>query len=102
LRLLGRNTAALVPDVATLTKSGFTGHDASAWFALSAPKGTPEPIVTKLHAEATKMIVNPAVSERLTAMGGRSSPTGPKELGERIETIIATLTDVLKDVPKQK
>jgi tripartite-type tricarboxylate transporter receptor subunit TctC len=102
LAVTGPQPAALLPDVVPLTKLGFPGHDASAWFALLAPKGTPEAIVTKLHAEATKMIVNPAVLEKLTAMGGRPSPTGPKELGARIETTIATLTDLLKDVPKQR
>jgi tripartite-type tricarboxylate transporter receptor subunit TctC len=102
LAVTGAQRSSLLPDAATLTELGFKGHDPSAWFALLAPKGTPQPIIAKLHAEATKMIVSPEVSGRLTALGARPDPSTSAELGRRIETTIATLTDLLKDVPKQK
>jgi tripartite-type tricarboxylate transporter receptor subunit TctC len=103
IAVTGPQRASLLPETATLTELGFTsGHDPSAWFALLAPKGTPQPIIAKLHAEATKMIVAPDVSGRLTALGARPDPSTSAELGKRIETTIATLTDLLKDVPKQK
>jgi len=37
-----------------MAEQGFPGFDATAWFGLLAPTGTPAPIVAKLHAEAVK------------------------------------------------
>ena len=102
LAVTGAQRAALLPDVPTLAEGGYTGHDASAWFALLAPKGTPEPVIARLHAEATKMISSTEVADRLVALGARPSPGTPAELGKRIDTTIATLADLLKDTPKQK
>jgi tripartite-type tricarboxylate transporter receptor subunit TctC len=102
LAMTGPQRSPLLPDAATLTELGFTGHDPSAWFALLAPKGTPQPIIAKLQAEATKTIVTPEVSGRLAALGARPDPSTSAELGKRIETTIVTLTDLLKDVPKVK
>ena len=99
----GPQRASLLPETVTLTELGFTGgHDPSAWFALLAPKGTPQPIIAKLHAEATKIVGTAEVSGRLTALCARPDPSSPAELGQRIETTIASLTELLKDVPKQK
>ena len=98
----GPNRSSLLPDVPTLVELGHSGHDASAWFALSAPKGTPEPIIAKLNAEATKAVSSPDLVAQFAQMGARPIPSSPAELGQRINTSIATLTELMKDVPKQK
>jgi tripartite-type tricarboxylate transporter receptor subunit TctC len=42
--------AAQLPDVPTAQESGFKGYEASAWYAMVAPTGTPQPIVSKMNA----------------------------------------------------
>jgi tripartite-type tricarboxylate transporter receptor subunit TctC len=102
IAVTGPSRSSLLPDVPTLIELGHTGHDASAWFALSAPKGTPAPIIAKLNAEATKALNSPDLAAQLAGMGARPIPSSPGELGQRITTSIATLAELMKDVPKQK
>ncbi len=59
----------LFPDVPTVAESGFPGFSAVSWVGLSAPKGTPKPIVDKLEAAMTTAFKQPAVREKLEANG---------------------------------
>jgi tripartite-type tricarboxylate transporter receptor subunit TctC len=43
--------SAALPDVPTVAESGFPNFEATTWFALFAPAGTPEPVLTRLHSE---------------------------------------------------
>ncbi|GAB7542491.1 Bug family tripartite tricarboxylate transporter substrate binding protein [Cupriavidus sp. 8B] len=60
---------ALFPDVPTVAESGYPGFSAVSWVGLSAPKGTPKPIVDKLEAEMMKAFRQPDVRTRLEASG---------------------------------
>lgn len=59
----------LYPDVPTVAESGFPGFSAVSWTGLSAPKGTPQPIVDKLEAAMRKAFSEPAARARLEASG---------------------------------
>ena len=98
----GPQRSPLLPEAPTLSEAGVGGHDASAWFALLAPKGTPEPIIAKLNAAAVKAVSDPDMVARLAPIGGRPATSSAGELTQRIAGTISTLSDVLKDVPKQK
>ena len=55
LRALATTTskrAGALPDVPTMAEAGLPGVDASLWFGLLAPTGTPKPVVDKLAAVA--------------------------------------------------
>jgi tripartite-type tricarboxylate transporter receptor subunit TctC len=54
-----------LPDVPTIAESGYPGYDMSSWFGVLAPAGTPQPVITRLHAEITKALKDPAVFQRL-------------------------------------
>ena len=47
--------APSLPDTPTMAEQGFPGFDATAWFGVLAPSGTPAPIVARLHAETVKI-----------------------------------------------
>jgi len=70
-----------LPDVPTIAESGLPGFDATSWFALFAPKGTPAPIVKKLNAEVLKAIENPETRKRMLELGGDLKAMTPEELG---------------------
>jgi len=58
-----------LPDVPTFTEAGVPGLLVSSWFGISAPAGTPPPIVARLSAEYARALQVPEVRERLLALG---------------------------------
>jgi tripartite-type tricarboxylate transporter receptor subunit TctC len=67
--VMGRTRYAGLPDVPTMQEMGISGMDISFWHGLWAPKGTPKDIVDKLNAAAAKALADPAVQERVAALG---------------------------------
>lgn len=62
---------AILPDVPTAAEAGLPGFEASSWFALVAPAGTPKEIVARLNAEAAKILKDPKMAEQFTQRGIR-------------------------------
>ena len=58
-----------LPDVPTVAEAGLPGYETSTWGGLLAPAGTPKAVVTKLAAEATRILALPDVRERMLAAG---------------------------------
>jgi len=66
-----------LPDVPTVEEAGgpeLKGFEASSWFGLLAPAGTPPEIVQRIQQEVAKALATPAVKERLVAQGGGNTP----------------------------
>jgi tripartite-type tricarboxylate transporter receptor subunit TctC len=74
LAVLSAQRSVIFPDVPTIAESGFPGFEASVWYALMAPAGTPKPILAKLHDEVQKALKTSDVAERMTAVGGEVTP----------------------------
>ncbi|MGB6102543.1 MAG: tripartite tricarboxylate transporter substrate binding protein [Pusillimonas sp.] len=53
----------LIPDVPTITESGFSGFNGAGWWALAAPKGTPEDVIAKLRSVTNQIMQEPAFKE---------------------------------------
>jgi len=60
---------AILPQVPTLAETAVKDFEISAWHAIWAPKGTPEPIRQKLSASLQKALKDPKVIERFAALG---------------------------------
>lgn len=73
LRPLAVSSAARLPllaDVAPFAEvSGAKDFEAVSWHALLAPAGTPQPVVDRLHNEMKKIMADPAVKEKVSALG---------------------------------
>ena len=69
-----------IPNVPTLAESGLPGFEATSWFALFAPKGTPAAIVAKLNQEVRKALKTPELQKRFAELGGEIRPMSPDEL----------------------
>jgi tripartite-type tricarboxylate transporter receptor subunit TctC len=74
-----------MPDTPTMSESGLTGFDVTAWYCLMAPAGTPRPIINMVHAALTKTITTSPVAERLLAEGAAPEPTSPEDFAKLIE-----------------
>jgi len=71
--------AAELPEVPTIAESGFKGFEASTWYGLLAPAGTPPAVVAKLNAEVNRALATPEVRQRLAAEGGEALGGGSPE-----------------------
>ncbi|OOG58145.1 tripartite tricarboxylate transporter substrate binding protein [Polaromonas sp. C04] len=99
LRALGASGSqriALLPEVPTLAESGLPGFEASVWWGLLAPAGTPSEIVARLNAETTKALADPAVRERLMSLGAVITPSTPDQFSAFLHTEIDKWAGVIK------
>jgi tripartite-type tricarboxylate transporter receptor subunit TctC len=64
---IGRQRIAALPDVPTLAEAGVAGFEASLWFGLNAPAGTPRNIIDRLNREVARVLALPEVRAQLTA-----------------------------------
>lgn len=86
----------LYPDVPTVAESGFKGFEALSWSGLSAPKGTPQPILDKLEAAMAQAMQSPAIRQRMESNGFVVPPQGAKPYAEFIKNEEARWTRVIK------
>ena len=80
LAVSSANRAPALPDVPTLAESGLAGFEATSWFALFAPKGTPADIVAKLNDQVRKALSTPEVKKRVEDLGAEIRLLSPDEL----------------------
>jgi len=75
-----------LPDVPTLSESGFPGFDTSIWYGFLAPKKTPKVIINQLSEALRKASVSPVVKSQLLTNGAEATYTGPDEFGKYIQS----------------
>ena len=95
----GKTRAASMPDVPTMTETGFPQFEMSIWSGLWAPKGTPRNVVVKLSNALEKALDDPAVHKQMSDLGGSVPPKNersPAFLGRYLNTEIARWQPILK------
>lgn len=97
LAVTSSQRSAVLPDVPTVEEAGnLKGFDASSWFGLLAPAGTPVDIVNRLQQESTKAMNNPAVKEKLLAQGAIPGGNTPADFSKMIGFEIKKWAQVVK------
>ncbi len=87
LRALAVTTAARspeLPDVPTVAET-VKDYEASAWFGMGAPKGTPPEVIAALNKAINEILVEPAIQKRLSELGGVAIVTTPQGFGEVVQ-----------------
>jgi tripartite-type tricarboxylate transporter receptor subunit TctC len=84
-----------LPDVPTIAET-VPGYEASAWFGMAVPKGTPRPVIDKLNKAVNEALADPGVQSKLAELGGTLIPGTPEDFGK----IIASETDKWAKVVK--
>jgi tripartite-type tricarboxylate transporter receptor subunit TctC len=78
----GQSRNALIPDVPTFTEAGLPSFDASFYFALAAPTGTPRDLLEKFAAESGKIVTSPEFKEKYLAnLGFEAVRDSPQQFG---------------------
>jgi tripartite-type tricarboxylate transporter receptor subunit TctC len=88
LAVTGEKRMAALPDVPTVAEAGISGYAPSGWLALLAPRGTPKPIIARLHEELAAAIADPVVRDRFSELGAEPVATTPEELARFISSEI--------------
>ncbi len=99
IRALAVTTAkrsAAAPDIPTVAES-LPGFEATTWFALFAPAGTPKAVIERLHVEAVRIFKLPDIQERLAKLGLEPVLSSPEELARYQASEIVKWTKVVKD-----
>jgi tripartite-type tricarboxylate transporter receptor subunit TctC len=71
--------APQLPATPTMDESGFKGFEVTSWYGVCAPAGTPAPLLDKVHADLSKILLAPDVQQRMTEMVIEAAPTSRAE-----------------------
>jgi tripartite-type tricarboxylate transporter receptor subunit TctC len=72
------------------------GYEATAWFGIGMPKGTPREIVEKVNAEVNRALADPGMQKKLAELGGHPIPGTPEDFQRTIEEETAKWAKVVE------
>jgi tripartite-type tricarboxylate transporter receptor subunit TctC len=72
-----------MPQLPTVAET-VPGYEATAWFGIGMPKGTPREIIDKVNAEVNRALADPKMRERLAELGGKPIAGTPEDFGKVI------------------
>ena len=97
LAVTGAKRIALLPKVPTVAEQGLAGFDASGWFGVFAPRGTPAAVVDRLAPQIQAAVADPRVTQRLHDLGASAMPLMPDQLKSLVGTETAKWHKVITD-----
>jgi tripartite-type tricarboxylate transporter receptor subunit TctC len=98
LRALGVTTdkrSAALPDVPAIAEI-VPGYEASAWFGIAVPKGTPADVIEKLNKAVNEALKDPKMIARLAELGGTPMPGTPADFGKVMSDEVAKWKKVVE------
>jgi tripartite-type tricarboxylate transporter receptor subunit TctC len=95
LAVAAKERMPLLPDVPTMAEAGMT-FEASSWFGIVAPAGTPPDIVARLQREIAKAVRAPAMQRFVADSGARLVGNGPQEFARLIREERAKWGEIVK------
>ena len=99
LAVTSASRSAAVPDLPTIAEAGgpaLKNYEATSWFGLLAPAGTPPEIVNRIQQETAKALATPALKERLLSQGATPGGMSPAEFTRFIEAETKKWAQVVK------
>jgi len=99
LAVTSATRSAALPEVPTIAEAGgpaLKGYEASSWFGLLAPAGTPMEVVNRLQQETARALATPALKERLLSQGATPGGIPPAEFARFIEAETKKWAQVVK------
>src|SRR5512134_3516814 len=82
LAVTSATRAPALPDTPTVAASGIPGFEASSWFGLLAPAGTPRGVVTRMKSEVARWLASPDAREQLAAQGSSAAGGSPEDFAK--------------------
>jgi tripartite-type tricarboxylate transporter receptor subunit TctC len=94
LAVSGRERAPQLPDVPTFQELGIGFVDETSWYALFAPKGTPQEIIARINADMARILAQRDMQERAATLGFRLIGGAPDALATMLKAEIAKWAEV--------
>ena len=92
----GLERPAVASDLLTIAEQGYPGFNATAWFGLLAPAGTPDSIVRKVHADVMKVLNNADIRSTLTQRGFQLMDSSPESFAALIKNEIPRMAELIR------
>jgi tripartite-type tricarboxylate transporter receptor subunit TctC len=96
LGVSGAKRSPAAPEIPTIAESGLAGYEATNWYGIAAPAGTPRAIVIKLNAEITRILTLPDVRVRLLNIGMEAETGSPEAFADYLKLEVAKWAKVVK------
>jgi tripartite-type tricarboxylate transporter receptor subunit TctC len=93
----GKNRIAALPDVPTFAESGLAGAEATNWWGVVAPVGTPPAVLERLGREIAAVVESPEMQKRFQLEGAEALRMTPREFGGLIAAETAKWARVVKE-----
>jgi tripartite-type tricarboxylate transporter receptor subunit TctC len=88
--------APALPNVPTIAESGLPGFEASSWFGLLAPAGTPPAVIARINTEVNQWLQTAEAKEKLVAQGAVVAGGTPEQFAAHIRAETEKWAKVVK------
>jgi tripartite-type tricarboxylate transporter receptor subunit TctC len=96
LAVTGSSRSPAAPELPTIAEAALPGYSVTNWIGLFAPAGTPRDIVSKLNAEAIRIMQAPDIQKRLVNEGAKFTPLSPDDFGAFVKSEITKWAAVVR------
>jgi len=96
LGVTGAARSPALPQVPTIAEAGLPGFEVTAWNALFAPAGTPEPVIKRLNALVREGLARPEAKVAMDKQGLEATPSTPDELARLVRTELEKWAKVIR------
>jgi tripartite-type tricarboxylate transporter receptor subunit TctC len=96
LAVAGKNRLPALPNTPTTSEAGLPEYQASGWFAMQVPRGTPKDIVARINREMAEALADPTVRERFEQQGAEPKVISPEEATKFTSTEIVKWHDIIQ------
>jgi tripartite-type tricarboxylate transporter receptor subunit TctC len=97
LAVTSATRSAVLPEVPTMIEAGIPGYNASVWWSLAAPRGTPPEVINRVNADLAKIMVLADVRETYAKLGVATAHSTPAKVLETIKADSPIMGKILKD-----
>ena len=96
LAIAANRRASVLPEVPSMAEAGMADFDASLWFGIMAPAGTPQTAIEKIASAAEKVMHGPEAVEALKRQGFDPLGEGPEAFGHYLRSEISRWSEVAR------
>lgn len=99
LRALAVTSAARstsLPDVPTVSESGYKGFDVSTWYGVFLPAGAPKDVVVRLNGEVNRLLDTPDMKKAIHAQGAEPQAMSPEKFSALLQGDYRSMKDIVK------
>ncbi len=96
LAVTGEKRSSMLPDIPTIAEVAIPGFEASTWWGILAPTGTPAAIVSEVNGKLAHAFSQREVTERIAALGAEPVGGPPRRLAEHLNAEIPKWREVIR------